>query len=223
MPKAEKPCTKRGAVLARERREREKKDVMYNDCLKDFIQLKYRHIIAEFEPVYKTIMARRPSNLIYTGTKEFRLWRRREMHKELQPEQPVVQTIVQPVEQTVVQTVEQTVEQAVVQPVEQTVVQTVEQTVEQAVVQPVEQTIVQTVEQAVVQPVEQTVEQAVVQPVEPTVEQAEQLAELLPDLGQLVNEVVMDEGISLDVWEELQADVRDLDYRLEVELGQYLP
>ena len=196
MPKAEKLSTKKGAVLARERREREKKDTQYNDALKEFLQLKYNHIIAEFDPMYKNIMARRPANLIYTNTKEFRLWRRREMHKELQPEQPVEQQQAeQPVEQ----------QQQAEQPVEQ----------QQQAEQPVEQ------QQQAEQPVEQ--QQQDEQPVE-----QQQQAEQPVDLEQLVNEIVVDgsngddEGIALDLWEELQGDIHDFDYRLEVELEQYM-
>ena len=181
MPKAEKNYKQtKGAVLARERREKEKIDTLYNETLKEFMQVKYRHIITEFEPIYHAVMDRRPRTFIYTGSKEFRLWRRREIHKELQfkqDEPPVVEPVIEPV----------------------------------------------------IEPVEQ--------PVDQIVEQAEQLAGLLPDLDQLVNnavvneaqdlaqlinEVIVDEGISLDAWQELQADIQDFDYRMEVELGQYL-
>ena len=219
MPKTQRNYKQtKGAVLARERRQREKKDTQYNDALKEFLHLKYRHIIAEFDPMYKNIMARRPGNLIYTNTGEFRLWRRREMHKELQPEQPVEQ------QQQVEQPVEQ--QQQVEQPVEQQ--QQVEQPVEQQqqVEQPVEH--LQDEQLAGLLQDEQLVEllQQVEQPVEH--QQDEQMLRLLADPGQLVNEIVVnnsngdDEGIALDAWEELQGDIRDFDYRLEIELGQYL-
>ena len=236
MPKAERNYRQtKGAVLARERREREKKDTQYNNALKEFLHLKYSHIIAEFDPMYKNIMARRPANLIYTNTTEFRLWRRREMHKELQPEHPVEQQVEQQVEQPVEQQVEQSIEQQVEQPVEQQVEQPIEQQVEQPIEQQVEQPIEQ--QQQVEQPVkhlqdeqlagllqdEQLVE--LLQQIEQPVEHLQD--ELLADPEQLVNEIVVnnssDEGIVLDAWEELYGDIRDFDYRLEIELGQYLP
>ena len=44
------------------------------------------------------------------------------------------------------------------------------------------------------------------------------------DHVNLYEEVVgnNDEGIELDPWEELQGDIKEFDYRLEVELDQYL-
>ena len=197
MPKAARKQTK-GAVLARERRAREKKDAQYNIALKEFLDMKYRHIIAEFDPLYKNIMGRRPVNMIYTNTVEFRIWRRREMHKEIQS-----------VEQ---QQVEQ---QQVEQPVEQ---QQVEQPIEQEQVeQPIEQQVLAGLLQdeqlaELLRQVELPVEE-VEQPVEQ--EQVEQPIE------QPVNNN-NDEGIVLDAWEELQGDIHDFNYRLEVELEQYL-
>ena len=224
MPKAERNYRQtKGAVLARERREREKKDTQYNNALKEFLHLKYSHIIAEFDPMYKNIMARRPANLIYTNTTEFRLWRRREMHKELQPEHPVEQQVEQPIEQQVEQPVEQQVEQPIEQQVEQPIEQQVEQPVEQQqqVEQPVEH--LQDEQLAGLLQDEQLVE--LLQQIEQPVEHLQD--ELLADPEQLVNEIVVnnsnDEGIVLDAWEELHGDIRDFDYRLEIELGQYLP
>ena len=85
MPKAGKLSTEKRAVLARERREREKKDNEYNAALKEFLRFKYNHIITEFNPFYENMVARRPANLVYTNTNEFRLWQKREMEKAFSP------------------------------------------------------------------------------------------------------------------------------------------
>ena len=195
----------KGAVLARERREREKKETSYNDALKDFIHIKYTHIIEEFEPVYERIMGRRPSHFVYTNTREFRRWRRRELHHEIHPAET------QQVEQPVVEQ-EQVEQHNEIHQVEQ---EQVEQPLEQ-VEQPIEQD-------------EQLVNLLHDEQLNELLQQIELPMEHLQDVPDpIVNEIEVrtdnddDEGINLDAWEELQGDIREFDYRLEVELAQYL-
>ena len=190
MPKAEMLSTKRSAVLARERREREKEQQQYNSTLKEFMLLKYRHIIAEFDPFYEQLKANHPANLIYTNTNEFRLWRKQYMEKTFSEQQQQQCDDGTNDEQQAGQLPEQEEQHA-------------EQLPEQE---------------------EQHAEQLP--------EQEEQHAEQLGELARLVNEIVGeaeiemehedDEGIALDIYEELQADIESFDYQLEVELEQYL-
>ena len=186
MPKAEKLSTKRSAVLARERREREKKDNEYNATLKEFLQFKYNHIIAEFNPFYENMMTHRPANLIYTNTNEFRLWQKWEIEKAFSPSNDR------------------------------------EEQAEQRQDEQLPELLTEQQQQQDEQLPELLPEQQ---------QQQQQQDEQLPDLGQLVNELVgevaeivgdHDEGIALDIWEELQGDIEDFDYRLEVELDQYM-
>ena len=199
MPKAEKLSTKRSAVLARERREREKKDNEYNATLKEFLQFKYNHIIAEFNPFYENMMTHRPANFIYTNTNEFRLWQKREIEKAFSPSNDRED--------------------------EQLPEQLPELLPEQQQQQQDEQLPELLPEQQQQQQDEQLPELL------PEQQQQQQQDEQLPDLGQLVNELVgevdeivgdRDEGIALDIWEELQGDIEEFDYQLEVELDQYM-
>ena len=81
MPKAQKLSTNKSAVLARERREREKDNNEYTEALKEFLQFKYGHIVAEFNPLYEALKNNRPESIKYTNTNEFRLWRKREIRR----------------------------------------------------------------------------------------------------------------------------------------------
>ena len=91
MPKAQKLSANKGAVLARERREKEKENSQYSEALKEFLKLKYNHIIAEFNPMYEALKNNRPTRLKYTNTNEFRLWLKQEITRLMsvqQQEQP---------------------------------------------------------------------------------------------------------------------------------------
>ena len=202
MPKTNRLSTKRSAVLARERREREKEQQQYNSTLKEFMLVKYRHIIAEFDPFYEQLKANHPANLIYTNTNEFRLWRKQYMEKTFSEQQQQQQCDDGTNdEQQAGQLPEQEEQHA-------------EQLPEQE-------------EQHAEQLPEQEEQHA-----EQLPEQEEQHAEQLGELARLVNEIVGeaeiemehedDEGIALDIYEELQADIESFDYQLEVELEQYL-
>ena len=216
MPKAEKLSTKRSAVLARERREREKKDNEYYATLKEFLQFKYNHIIAEFNPFYENMMTHRPANLVYTNTNEFRLWQKREIEKAFSPSNGREDE----------QLPEQLPELLPEQQQQQQDEQLPELLPEQQQQQQDEQLPELLPEQQQQQQDEQLPELLPEQQ-----QQQQQQDEQLPDLGQLVNELVgevdeivgdHDEGIALDIWEELQGDIEEFDYQLEVELDQYM-
>ena len=228
MPKANRNHSQtKGAALARERREREKKESQYNDALKDFLHVKYSHIIAEFESLYENIMARRPRHLVYTNTREFRMWRRREIHNEIQPVEP--QHVEQPIEQPRQQVEQPTGLLQIEQPIEQPGQQVEQPTGLLQIEQPSEQPR---------QQVEQPNGLLQIDQLGNLLLQDEQLNELLRQVelpierlqdvpDPIVNEIEVrtdnaDEGISLDAWEELQDDIREFDYRMEVELEQYL-
>ena len=203
MPKAEKLSAKRSAVVARERREREKQENQYNTVLKEFVLFKYNHIIAEFEPFYENLKTNRPEGMIYTNTYESRLWRKQLMEKTFSPgEQPEQQS--EHVEQQPEQP--EHVEQQPEQP------EHVEQQPEQA-----EQQNEQLLQQM-------RLPEQLARLVDEIAGELDVLDEpLLPEqLGDLADEMVVDEGIALDPYEELQADIETFDYRLEVELEQYM-
>ena len=193
MPKTQKLSANKTAVLARERREKEKENSQYSEALKEFLKLKYNHIIAEFNPVYEALKNNRPARLKYTNTNEFRLWQKQEITRLMsvqQQEQP--------------------------------------QAVQSEDEQP------QAVQSEDEQP--QAVQSEDEQP--HAVQQVFEEQQLVNDLANLYDEVVgnnddhvnlyeevvgnNDEGIDLDLWEELQGDIEEFDYHLEVELGQYL-
>ena len=230
MPKTKRLSTKRSAVLARERREREKEQQQYNSTLKEFMLVKYRHIIAEFDPFYEQLKANHPANLIYTNTNEFRLWRKQYMEKTFSEQQQQQCDDGTNDEQQAGQLPEQEEQHAEQLPEQEE--QHAEQLPEQE-----EQHAKQLPEQEE-QHAEQLPEQEE-QHAEQLPEQEEQHAEQLPEqeeqlgeLARLVNEIVGeaeiemehedDEGIALDIYEELQADIESFDYQLEVELEQYL-
>ena len=76
-----------GAIRARNRREKEKAETEYNATLREYIHCRYENIMAEFEPFFKTLKAKYPEGRKYTNTKEFRLWRKRQIREQLQAEQ----------------------------------------------------------------------------------------------------------------------------------------
>ena len=243
MPKAEKLSTKRSAVLARERREREKENNQYNATLKEFVQFKYSHIIAEFNPFYENLKANHPANMVYTNTNEFRLWRKHHIEKTFSPcngseqqqqsddgangrEQQAEQQSEQQDEQLPEQQDEQLPEQQDEQQPEQQGEQQPEQQDEQQPEQQDEQLPEQQDEQQPEQQGEQQPEQQDEQlPEQQDEQQPEQQGEQLGELARLVDEIVdehEDEGIALDLYEELQADIELFDYCLEVELEEYM-
>ena len=206
MPKAEKLCTKRGAVLARERREREKKQHEYNGTLKEYLNFKYNHIITEFDTLYTKMKADRPSGMVYTNTKEFRLWQRKYFERQEQVEPPQLN---EETETPQLQN-EQTEPPPQLLQNEQT-----EPQLQNEQTEPPPQLLQN----------EQT---------EPQLQQDEvarlgneivgELEDVIPDYVQevIIPDPNTDEGIDLDAWEELAGDIREFDYRLEVELGQIL-
>ena len=174
MPKTEKLCTKRSAVIARERREKEKKEHRYNAVLKEFLHFKYNHVITEFDSFYEKMKTDRPSNMCYTNTNEYRLWQKQYMEKAFpwgKEEQ------------------QQQAEQ--------------QQDERQQQVEPPQQNELAHLVNDIVNEVEDII---------PDHNEQQQQAEQQQD----------DEGIALDVWEELQGDIQEFDYNLEVELDRYL-
>ena len=228
MPKAQKLSANKGAVLARERREKEKENSQYSEALKEFLKLKYNHIIAEFNPMYEALKNNRPTRLKYTNTNEFRLWQKQEIARLMcvqQQEQP--QAVQSEDEQPQAVQSEDEQPQAVQSEDEQS-----EDEQPQAVQSEDEQP--QAVQSEDEQPHAVQSEDEQPQPVQQVFEEQQ----LVNDLANLYDEVVgnnndhvnlyeevvgnNDEGIELDLWEELQGDIEEFDYHLEVELDQYL-
>ena len=81
MPKVNQLSMTRTAIRARERRDVNREEQRYNSTLKEFIEYKYSHIIEEFNPFYEELKAKYPEKRVYVNTNEFRLWRKREIQK----------------------------------------------------------------------------------------------------------------------------------------------
>ena len=238
MPKTEKLCTKRSAVLARERREKEKKEHRYNAVLKEFLHFKYNHVITEFDSFYEKMKTDRPSNMRYTNTNEYRLWQKQYMEKafpwgkeeqqqqQAEQQQDERQQQVEPPPQLNEQAEQQQDERQQVEPPPQLNEQAEQQQDErQQQVEPPPQLNEQAepllVEEEHVDP--QLLDERQQQDEPP---QQNELAHLVNDIVNEVEDIIPDhnddEGIALDVWEELQGDIQEFDYHLEVELDRYL-
>ena len=76
-----------GAIQGRNRRRKEKEEREYNATLREYIHCRYENILAEFEPFFVALKAKYPEGRKYTNTKEFRLWRKRQIREQLQAEQ----------------------------------------------------------------------------------------------------------------------------------------
>ena len=213
MPKTEKLCTKRSAVIARERREKEKKEHRYNAVLKEFLHFKYNHVITEFDSFYEKMKTDRPSNMRYTNTNEYRLWQKQYMEKAFPWGKEEQQQQAEQQQQQDEQQQQQAEQQQQQQDERQQQVEPPPQLNEQA--EPL------LVEEEHVDP--QLLDERQQQDEPP---QQNELAHLVNDIVNEVEDIIPDhnddEGIALDVWEELQGDIQEFDYHLEVELDRYL-
>ena len=220
---------KRSAVRARERREKDREDQRYNETLKEYVKFKYSHIIDEFGPFYEGLKARYPKDMAYVNTNEFRRWRKNQiqisfgnvqvayfdkvdLHGEKTSEEDSEQ------EQYEQQHSEQHGEQQ-----QQQSEQHGEQ--EQHEQQQSEQ---HDEQQHLEQQVEQHSEQHDIWQ-----QQQQQIEQADDEINQIINELENggvplqnnnnddDEGIHLDLYDELQCDIEEFDYRLEAELGDW--
>ena len=87
MPKIKTLTMTAGAIRARIRRGKEKEEHQYNATLKEFVRCKYGSILTEFDPFFNQLKAKYPKGRVYTNTKEFRLWREKEIKNTLKTEQ----------------------------------------------------------------------------------------------------------------------------------------
>ena len=196
MPKVEKLSTRRSAVLARERREREKEESKYNTTLKEYVAVKYSHIIDEFNPFYERLKENHPANMVYTNTNEFRLWRKKEIEKTLSADNVEV-----------IYFDKQDLAAAAANGREQESDDGANGSEQQS-------------DDEANGSEQQSDDEA-----NGSEQQRDEQPEQQDELGRLVNEIVgefEDEGINLDIYEELQADIERFDYRLEVELEEYM-
>ena len=219
---------KRSAVRARERREKDREDQRYNETLKEYVKFKYSHIIDEFGPFYEGLKGRYPKDMVYVNTDEFRRWRKNQIQisfgnvqvayfdkVDLHGEKTSEEEEDSEQEQYEQQHSEQHGEQQ--QQSEQHGEQ--EQHEQQQSEQHDEQ-------QHLEQQVEQHSEQhGIWQQQQQQIEQADD------EINQIINELENggvplqnnndDEGIHLDLYDELQYDIEEFDYRLEAELGDW--
>ena len=81
MPKTSALSMSRSAIRVRERREAEREEQRYSSVLKEFVQYKYNHIIKEFDSFYEDLKSKYPKRRVYVNTNEFRLWRKQQIQK----------------------------------------------------------------------------------------------------------------------------------------------
>ena len=227
MPKVEKLSTRRSAVLARERREKEKEENKYNTTLKEYVTVKYAHIIDEFNPFYESLKENHPANMVYTNTNEFRLWRKREIEKTLSTDNVKViyfdkQDLAAANNKTAAAASgsEQQSDNGASGSEQQS--DDGASGSEQQNNDGANGSEQQNNDGA--SGSEQQNNDGASGSEQQSDEQPEQQDEQQGELAHLVNEIVgelEDEGIALDLYEELQADIELFDYRLEVELEEY--
>ena len=240
MPKAQKLSANKGAVLARKRREKEKENNQYSEALKEFLKLKYNHVIEEFNPMYEALKNNRPRWLKYTNTREFHRWQKQEIARLMsvqQQEQP--HAVQSEDEQPHAVQSEDEQPHAVQSEDEQSEDEqphAVQSEDEQPHAVPPEDEQPHAVPPEDEQPHTVPLEDEQPHAVPPEDEQVFEEQRLVNDLANLYDEVIgnnnvnlyeevvanNDEGIELDLWEELNGDIEEFDYRMEVELGQYL-
>ena len=201
MSKTNELSMNQNAVRARKRRGKERKEQCYNTVLKEFIQCKYGHIIGEFQPFYHSLKLKYPKRRFYANTNEFRLWRKRQI--EIYGERSSTGS-----EQ------EQSEQQQYDEQQEQSEQQQYDEQQEQSEQQQYDEQQEQTEHHQYDEQQEQ-------------IEQDNILEQVDNEINDIINELENDgvpldinddEGIHLDIYEELQADITDFDYRLEVEL-----
>ena len=189
-----------GAIRARKRRNEERDSARYNQTLKEYITYKYSDIIEEFDPFYRQLQEKYPRKRFYSGTKEFRRWRREmiaESFKEVGVEVTVYDIQGQEQQQQQQHSDDEQQQHSDDGDDEQ------EQNGDEANIE---------------------LENAGVQL--PAVDEG---VNIVNELDQMVVELenagvqlsAPDEGIDLDIYEELKADIEDFNYRIEVELNQY--
>ena len=71
----------KSAIRARHRREVSREQERYNNTLKEFVEYKYSHIIDEFDSFYNELQQKYPKRRVYVNTNEFRLWRKQQIKK----------------------------------------------------------------------------------------------------------------------------------------------
>ena len=238
-----------GAIRARNRREKEKAETEYNATLREYIHCRYENIMAEFEPFFEALKAKYPEGRKYTNTKEFRLWRKRQIREQLQTEQQQQDENEQ--QQNHNSEHEQQVhhEQQDENDQQQNHNSEHEQQVHHEQQGPVEneqqQNHTSNHEQQVHHEYDSEQQQQLqvqehedhdgneqqqqdhndnVQEPPDEVAQAlnevEAIIEEIEQAGIPLNPLFEDEGIALDLYEEIHGDIDDFDFHLEVELGQ---
>ena len=193
------------AVRARSRRNEERESNRYNQTLREYITYKYSNILDEFEPFYEQLRTKYPRRRFYAGTKEFRRWRREmitESFKEVGDEAAVSDVQEQQQQQ---QQQQQDEQQQQIDDQEEEHGDDDQQQQQQC-------------DEQQQQIDDQEEEQNGQHGDEPNNEIDQMIAEL-ENAGVQLHTI--DEGIELDIYEELQADIEEFDYRLEVELEQY--
>ena len=206
MPNAKDLSMTPGAIRARKRRDEERDNSRYNQTLKEYITYKYSNIINEFDPFYRQLQTKYPRRRFYSNTNEFRRWRR-EMIVESFKEAGVEAVVFD--QQDLYGNDEQEQQHGEQEQQQQHGDDEQQQHGEQ--------------EQQQQQYGEQNEHHGEQEQSDQHDDEANIDNEVIEIIAELENNGVLlhDEGIHLDVYEELQADIEDFDYRLEVELDQW--
>ena len=210
MPKVKGLKMTNGAIRARKRREADREEHRYNTTLKEFVQYRYSNIIDEFNPFYQELKSKYPEKHVYINTKEFRLWRKREIKETFKNDGiDVVSFDSGDLQGQQLDDDEQQQQRHDEQGHHEQQQQQqhhgehhIEQEQQQQRLDDSEQQQHNAIEQAIndVDAIIREIENGGV-PLQP----------LQPD----------DEGIDLDIFEEIHGDIEDFNYRLEVELNQW--
>ena len=207
---------KRSAIRARERRDINREEQRYNCTLKEFLEYKYSHIIEEFNPFYEDLKSKYPKRRVYVNTNEFRLWRKRQIEKAFNSDGVEVASF----DSIDLYGKGSSDSDKFTDSEEQHGEQHGEQQQE-------EQHGEQQEEQHGEQHSEQQEEQQhgegnniLAAAMEHVDNQIDQIIRELEN-GGVPLQGNDDEGIHLDLYEELQGDIEDFDYRLEVELEDW--
>ena len=216
-----------GAIRARKRRDEERDNNRYNQTLKEYITYKYSNIINEFDPFYRQLQTKYPRRRFYSNTNEFRRWRREmivESFKEVGVEAVVFdqQDLHGDDEQEQQQHGEQE-QQHDEQEQQQHGDDEQQQHGEQEQQQHGDDEQQQHGDDEQQQHGEQNEQHGEQEQSDQHDDEGNIDNEVIEIIAELENNGVLlhDEGIHLDVYEELQADIEDFDYRLEVELDQW--
>ena len=226
MPKVKQLKMSREAIRARERREGEREEQKYNTTLKEFIQYRYSEIIDEFNPFYEELKTKYPEKRVYTNTNEFRLWRKKEIQKTFSNDGVEVVSF-DSVDLNGKDSDEQQDEQQDEQEQQPGEQQHHEDNILAVAMEQADDEITRVIREIQNGDIEQQ------QQHEDNSNDNNNLAAAVEQAGNEIERILQeiqngdiplsteDEGIALDIYEEIQGDIEEFNYGLEIELNNW--